>query len=153
MSLGLPLFFLLLFCVRFIPPCTSVTSSCRGGKDWAHTKNGGPKFYTPPPTPENSWRVAFQGLFFFLHPALCFPIFQAFFLRGFLSRKNPRVFWKATGSAELRASENQIVHATLVFQWSSKSLIIPILKHMSENGQKRSPVKTCEIFWMSRNAL
>ena len=54
----------------------------------------GGNFIQPPPpqNPGKSWRVAFQGLF--LHPALRFPISQAFFCAGFCRAKTRAIFAK-----------------------------------------------------------
>ena len=76
--------------------------------------------------PENSWCVAFQGLFFASRTT--FSHISGFFLRGFFSRKKPARFLKSHRLCRTEGSENKIVHATLVFQWCPKSLIIPIFK-------------------------
>ena len=86
--------------------------------------------------PDESWRVAFQGRFFafrttFSHISILF-IFALFY------KKSYGFFFETTGSAEPRASENKSGHATLVFQWCPKSLIIPIFKAYERKWPKNA---------------
>ena len=108
----------------------------------------GAKFYTcSPPTPENSWRVAFQGLFFASRTT--FSHISGFFARVFFHKRTRAIFEKATGSAEPRASENKIVHATLVLQWCPKSLSIPIFKAYERKWPKMLSGKNAQKNLMS----
>ena len=77
------------------------------------------------------------------------------FLRGFLSRKNPRVFLKSHRFCRTEGLQkpNCARHSRLNFQWSSKSLIIPILKAYERKWPKMLSGENARYFLMSRNAI
>ena len=119
----------------------SLSAHILNAKSWTEVR--GQILYTP--TPENSWRVAFQGRFFAFRTT--FSHISWLFLSGFLGLKKYGLFKKASGSAEPRASENQNVPATLVFQWCPKTLILPIFKAYERKWPKTLSGKNARNFF------
>ena len=113
---------------------------------------GGQILYAPTPPPLKIAGVL-RSKDGFLHFALRFPIFQAFFVALFLIKK-VRFFFEKPPVLQNRGPPKTKTGPPLSFFNGAQNLWLYLfLKHMSENGQKRSPVKTREIFLMSWNAL
>ena len=88
----------------------------------------------------------------FLHFALRFPIFQAFFVTFFI-KKSDGFFFKPPVLQNRGPPKTKTCTPLWFFNGAQNLWLYLFLKHMSENGQKRSPVKTREMFLMSWNAL
>ena len=88
-----------------------------------------------------------------LHFALRFPIFQAFFCWSLFLIKSDCFFEKPPVLQNRGPPKTKAGTPLWFFNGAQNLWLYLFLKHMSENGQKRSPVKTREFFLMSWNAL